>query len=118
MPFLYRDFSLWGHSYTVSGVGAWTCFSNYLEKLDEIHRAKRTIVSLFETTSLVFSPVWYDRLWALGRWLDNHVTKNKNAQVLAQLVLDQTLGVVIFFPLYFYAYELSEALVALRGTSL
>ena len=59
--------------------------------------------------------VWYDRLWALGRWLDEHKTKNQNLQVLAQTVVDQTIGVLAFFPLYFYAYEISEALVSSRG---
>ena len=29
--------------------------------------------------------------------------------------MDQTIGVMAFFPLYFYAYEISEALVSLRG---
>ncbi|KAI2513733.1 hypothetical protein MHU86_516 [Fragilaria crotonensis] len=65
-----------------------------------------------------FLHFWYDRLWALGRWLDNHKTNNQNLQVLAQTVVDQTIGVLIFFPLYFYAYEISEALVSSRAPSL
>lgn len=79
--------------------------------------AKKVCRSLTLPNNLSFTfSDWYDRLWALGHWLDNHITKNKNVQVLAQLVADQTLGVMLFFPLYFYAYELSEALVVLRGT--
>lgn len=65
--------------------------------------------------TLLYYLVWYDTLWAIGRWLDNHATKNKNLQVVAQVIVDQTLGVLLFFPTYFYAYELSEALVSLRG---
>jgi hypothetical protein len=60
--------------------------------------------------------VWYEQLWAIGRYLNTNVTKNKNAQTLSQVFVDQTLGVLMFFPTYFYAFELAEALVSLRGT--
>jgi len=62
-----------------------------------------------------FLQYWYGGLWAVGRWMERKVTKKKIWQTLAQVFVDQTLGVLIFFPLYFYAYEASEAIVSFQA---
>lgn len=62
-----------------------------------------------------FLQYWYGGLWAIGRWMERKVTKKKIWQTLAQVFVDQTIGVLVFFPIYFYAYELSEAVVSLRS---
>mmetsp|Transcript_28560 Transcript_28560/g.42211 ORF Transcript_28560/g.42211 Transcript_28560/m.42211 type:complete len:267 (+) Transcript_28560:143-943(+) len=62
-----------------------------------------------------FLQYWYGWLWAIGRWMGRNVTESKLWQTLAQVFVDQTLGVLVFFPIYFYAYEFSEAIVSLRA---
>mmetsp|Transcript_16221 Transcript_16221/g.24505 ORF Transcript_16221/g.24505 Transcript_16221/m.24505 type:complete len:272 (-) Transcript_16221:171-986(-) len=62
-----------------------------------------------------FLQCWFGRLWAMGRWMERKVTKRKIWQIVAQVTVDQTLGVLLFFPTYFYAYEFSEALVSFRA---
>ncbi len=62
-----------------------------------------------------FVHLWYEQLWKLGRWMDRKYGSSKNTQTLAQVVMDQTVGVAIFFPSYFYVYEYLEALVSWRG---
>lgn len=58
---------------------------------------------------------WYEILWALGRYMEQQGATNKNLQIFSQVVMDQTVGVCIYFPLYFYAYEMCWALVSLKG---
>lgn len=66
-----------------------------------------------------FVHTWYEQLWKLGRWMESrHGITNPTLQTLAQLFTDQTLGVLIFFPSYFYVFELIESLVARRRPSL
>lgn len=62
-----------------------------------------------------FVHVWYEQLWKLGRWMKSKYNSSKNLQILAQVITDQTVGVAIFFPSYFYVYEFLEAIVARRG---
>lgn len=62
-----------------------------------------------------FLQYWYGWLWSIGRWMERKVTKSKLWQTLAQVFVDQTLGVWVFFPIYFYAYEFYEAIVSLRA---
>ena len=58
---------------------------------------------------------WYEQLWKLGTWLERRFASSKQAQTMAQVLLDQTVGVAIFFSTYFYLYELIDAVVNLRG---
>lgn len=52
---------------------------------------------------------WYDQL--------NNIAKQQSHSVrtLSKMLLDQTVGVSIFFPLYFTAYELADSLMTGRG---
>lgn len=36
-------------------------------------------------------------------------------QIATQVAIDQTVGVALFFPAYFYVYEVLESIVAIRG---
>ena len=42
----------------------------------------------------------------------------KTASVIAQLLVDQTIGVLLFFPTYFYVFEYMEVLLSLRMPSI
>lgn len=59
---------------------------------------------------------WYQQLWKVGNWMQRKYDAPKQVQTIAQLVLDQTLGVCIFFSTYFYVYEIIDALVRRRCT--
>ena len=54
---------------------------------------------------------YYELLATFARWLHTKYSATNRQQILGQLFLDQTLGVAIFFPLYFYVYEFFEAIV-------
>ena len=58
---------------------------------------------------------WYEQLWKVGKWMEEMFDSPKRTQTMAQLILDQTIGVAIFFSTYFYVYEIIDALVSLRG---
>ena len=59
---------------------------------------------------------WYGRaVFPSGRWAERRLNAGKVLQTLVSLIVDQTVGVAVFFPLYFFAYELCEALVGFRG---
>jgi hypothetical protein len=61
---------------------------------------------------------WYQQLWKLGSWMERKFNSPKQVQTMAQLILDQTIGVCIFFSTYFYVYEIIDALVSRRRRSL
>jgi hypothetical protein len=65
-----------------------------------------------------FLHYWYSFLWRIGSWAEVKYKAGKKVQTLLQVFTDQTLGVAVFFPLFFYVYELSEALSSWRGTTL
>lgn len=65
----------------------------------------------------VFVHVFYERLWEMGRWQERRGIP-KVLQILSQNIVDQTIGVALFFPAYFYVYEYAEALVGLRAPSI
>ena len=83
-------------------------------------------INLIRMTSFFFSGVifvgpylylFYDALWKLGkRWNAKH-NLSKRRMVCLQVLIDQTIGIVIFFPLYNYIYECVESLLALQGIS-
>jgi hypothetical protein len=61
---------------------------------------------------------WYEQLWRMGRWLEAQKgiqALNSRFLTMAQILVDQTIGVAIFFPAYFYAYEIAQSMVLLRG---
>jgi hypothetical protein len=59
-----------------------------------------------------FVHYWYEVLWAVGRRLP--ASTPSKVTTLLQVFLDQTIGVALFFPAYFYVYEYCEALFAFR----
>jgi len=71
------------------------------------------LTGLFYVGPFVHS--WYEQLWKIGRYCERKYKASKLSQALVQLVTDQTIGVAIFFPSYFYVYEVLESLVAWRG---
>ena len=60
-----------------------------------------------------FVHYWYEVLWAMGRRLDARGF-GRWTKTLTQVGVDQSVGVALFFPCYFYIYELCEAAVMLR----
>jgi hypothetical protein len=56
---------------------------------------------------------WYEQLWRMGRWLDAEGVSSR-LMTMAQIFVDQTIGVVVFFPAYFYAYEIAQSMVLMR----
>lgn len=54
---------------------------------------------------------WYEQLWKLGRWMEKKYDSPKQVQTIVQVLVDQTVGILIFFSTYFYAYEIIDALV-------
>jgi hypothetical protein len=57
---------------------------------------------------------WYQALWTWGRHWQSTWNISKARQVLYLNILDQTIGVLLFFPLYFYIHEVVEACISLR----
>lgn len=65
-----------------------------------------------------FVHYWYDALFRLGTFLEKKYKTSKLGQVLAQIVTDQTLGVAMYFPSYFFVFELIESFVLGRAPSM
>jgi hypothetical protein len=59
---------------------------------------------------------WYEGLWKMGSWMESNYKAGPRLQVAAQIFVDQTIGVFIFFPLYFLVYECIGAFISGRGT--
>jgi hypothetical protein len=58
---------------------------------------------------------WYNGLTKLGRWMESKFQSGPRQQVLGQVVVDQTLGVVLFYPVFLGVYECMGAILAGRG---
>mmetsp|Transcript_78385 Transcript_78385/g.227511 ORF Transcript_78385/g.227511 Transcript_78385/m.227511 type:complete len:266 (+) Transcript_78385:185-982(+) len=65
-----------------------------------------------------FVHAWYELLFRLGKALENRFQSSKLKQIVAQVVTDQTVGVALYFPSYFYAFEALESLVLNKMPSL
>jgi hypothetical protein len=65
-----------------------------------------------------FVHIWYDVLMKMAKGLETKFGITKFKQVTAQVLLDQTVGVAFFFPLYFFVFEYMESLVNWRTPSL
>lgn len=81
----------------------------------------RHVVS-FALTGFIFEGpffhFWYEQLFRLGRYLESKKKLSSRMMTLAQIVVDETIGVAIYFPMFFFAYEISQSLTLLRGKSL
>lgn len=62
-----------------------------------------------------FYHFWFDHLSRVGSWLRDRHGSSQQKQVLMQLALDQTVGVILFFPVYFLVFEIFDALMSWRG---
>jgi len=76
-------------------------------------------VAAFTLTGLIyvgpFYHYWYEQLWKIGTWLDAKFGASPSQQVFAQIAVDQTLGIAVFFPLYFFVFEISDAFLSWRA---
>ena len=74
----------------------------------------RRVVAFLLTGTFFVGPylhLWYGQLdTMLGRLRQSHI-----ARTFSKMLIDQTVGVTIFFPMYFVAYELAESVVTGRG---
>lgn len=59
--------------------------------------------------------VWYTGLARMGKWMERKFAATQSQQVWAKLLVDQGIGASIFFVMYFYAFELFEALTMMRS---
>jgi hypothetical protein len=102
----------------VSGIG--NIFSQWFQAilLRRPFHISYTQMFAFGLTGLVYvGPwfhVWYEQLGRVGRTMESRFGSSQKKQTLAQILIDQTLGVAIFFPTYFYVYEILESFVAGR----
>uniref|UniRef100_A0A7S2NZL3 Peroxisomal membrane protein MPV17 n=1 Tax=Leptocylindrus danicus TaxID=163516 RepID=A0A7S2NZL3_9STRA len=56
----------------------------------------------------------YEVLWMIGRKLER-MGVTKTWRTITQVIIDQTIGVWLFFPTYFYVFEIAEGMVAGRS---
>lgn len=76
------------------------------------------LLSFFVCNTFFVGPflhLWWNQVSKFGNWLETRYQCSKRVQILAQVLVDQTVGVAVFFPTYFYAFELAEGLVSLKG---
>lgn len=60
--------------------------------------------------------VWYKALAKVAQWTKVRRGFSETQQSLTALTVDQTIGVAIFYPLYYVAYEIFSSVVSLQGT--
>ena len=65
-----------------------------------------------------FVHAWYEFLLVISQRLEKKYEISRTTKALVELFVDQTFGVAMFFPAYFYVYECLEALVKMRQPSL
>ena len=59
--------------------------------------------------------IFYGYLWTLGSHLQKRYNTSRKQQVLLQVFLDQTIGIILFYPVYYYVYEYCEAILGLQA---
>lgn len=76
------------------------------------------LVRSFTLTGLLFEGPylhwWFDQLFKFGRFLGSKGVSSR-ISTIAQVAVDQTIGVAVFFPGYFFFYEIFQSLLVLRG---
>uniref|UniRef100_A0A7S3LEI8 Uncharacterized protein n=1 Tax=Amphora coffeiformis TaxID=265554 RepID=A0A7S3LEI8_9STRA len=58
---------------------------------------------------------WYGFLGSIAHWTEVHKGFSETKQSLTALTVDQTIGVAIFYPLYFVVFEVFSAVLTKRG---
>lgn len=61
-----------------------------------------------------FYHYWYDLMWKFDDYLQTKQDFSKFIATSAQVFVDQTIGSLIYFPIYFYVYDIIEALISGR----
>ncbi|GMI25115.1 hypothetical protein TeGR_g3930 [Tetraparma gracilis] len=99
-----------------------TAFGDVLSQLLEAHLAPSKIpfslvrlgAFLLAGTFFIgpFMTYWFEVLWSIGRRLPK--SWSKRSVTLTQVLVDQTAGVALFFPAFFFCYELCESLASGR----
>lgn len=59
--------------------------------------------------------IFYGYLWTLGSHLQKRYNTSRKASLLLQVFLDQTIGIILFYPVYYYVYEYCEAILGLQA---
>lgn len=59
-----------------------------------------------------FCYFWYDLMWKFDDYLQTSKGFSKISGTSAQVFVDQTIGSLIYFPLYFYVYDIIEAFIS------
>lgn len=59
--------------------------------------------------------LFYSQLWKLGSWLQQRYGMSRRRPIVVQVILDQTLGIALFYPLYYFVFEYSQAILGLRN---
>ena len=59
--------------------------------------------------------IFYGYLWTLGSHLQKRYNTSRKQQVLLQVLLDQTIGIILFYPVYYYVYDYCEAILGLQA---
>jgi hypothetical protein len=67
---------------------------------------------LFEGPWMTF---WYKYLKKVGRWMESKYQSSPRQQVVGQVAVGQTLGVAIFYPVFFAVYESIGAILSGQG---
>jgi protein Mpv17 len=62
--------------------------------------------------------LWYKVLGKIAHWTKVRKGFSETKQSLTALTVDQTVGVAIFYPLYYIMYEVFSSLLSFRGTCL
>jgi hypothetical protein len=72
----------------------------------------------FLLTSLLFEGpwmhAWYDKINEIGDWMEDKFQADAPARIAAQLFVDQSLGVILFYPIYFMVFECVGAVLSGR----
>jgi hypothetical protein len=75
----------------------------------------------FMLTGLLFEgpwvSFWYQGLSNLGLWMERKFKSGPRQQVLGKVLADQTIGVVIYYPVFFVVYECIGAILSGQGTN-
>lgn len=64
-----------------------------------------------------FMHVWYNVLGRIAHWTKVRKGFSENGQSLTAITVDQTVGVAMFYPLYFVVFELLSSALAFRCKS-
>jgi len=108
--------------------GVVTCLGDILSQYITSNIASTQLVinwtrckTFFLSGTLFVGPyvyLWYQYLWKYGRWLEARFKISGVRKTIAQLTIDQTFGVAFFYPAFFYAYEIFEAICEMRVPSI